>query len=616
MSRLSLSSLVTFFFFFSSLCLPFERIHAQESRPIGLNLNGVVDYSPELVFVDAFKMAREWIPFEPGSSVWDSGVDIPLGTNGYPLEIPYDNGIDPPQAVRALLYFSEETYFPSGSYHLIVSGTGHINLWGAASGSFDCPVDTYVEVDNNAGIGISIDITESQASDPIHDIRFIMPGFDDTYEAEPFNPAFLSLLGDFETLRFMDWMMTNNSPLISWEDRNTPDYYTQTLSTGVSYEYIVQLCNLLHKNAWICVPHQADDNFITEMARFFRDNLDPDLKIYVEYSNEVWNGIFDQSIYAGDMGAVLGYSGQPWEQGWQYYAKRTADVHHIFETEFEDDSRLVKVVASQAAVSWISNYILEKYEDPFYNPSGVQADALAIAPYFGAGLADNIGDEGLSATITVDEILDSLEQSLNESFLWMDEQKAVADEHNVELIAYEGGQHLVSYFYTDEDFTQKLTDANRNERMEDLYCQYFDYWYNSGDANPRGLFCHFSSVSEYSQYGSWGLMEVMGDTLSPKYLGLKNCVFPYNVVFTEEPDAAAESGILIWPNPSSDGIFHIQHGLHEPRIRLFDLLGRPIDFQLLSQNEGRSSLQVKQSSPGLFFIELNGKLCKVFSTAQ
>ncbi len=86
MSRLSLSSLVTFFFFFSSLCLPFERIHAQESRPIGLNLTGVVDYSPELVFVDAFKMAREWTPFEPGSSVWDSGVDIPLGPNGYPLD--------------------------------------------------------------------------------------------------------------------------------------------------------------------------------------------------------------------------------------------------------------------------------------------------------------------------------------------------------------------------------------------------------------------------------------------------------------------------------------------------------------------------------------------------
>ncbi len=616
MKRLSFSSFSVFWLFALFFCRPFGNIHAQEPRPIGLNLNGVVDFSPELVFVDAFKMARAWTPFEPGSSVWDSGVDIALGPNGYPLEIPYDNGIDPPQNVRALLYFSEESYFPSGLYHLIVSGTGHINLWGAASGSFDCPVDTYVEVDNTAGGGISIDITESQASDPIHDIHFVMPGFDDTYETEPFNPDFLSLLGDFETLRFMDWMMTNNSPVISWEDRNTPDYYTQTLANGVSYEYIVQLCNLLHKNAWICVPHQADDNFITEMARFFRDNLDPDLKIYVEYSNEVWNGIFDQNMYVEEMGAALGYSGQPWEQGWQYYAKRTADVHHIFETEFEDDSRLVKVVASQASISWISNYILEKYEDPFYNPSGVQADALAIAPYFGAGLADNIGDEGLSATITVDEILDSLEQSLNESFLWMDEQKAVADEHNVELIAYEGGQHLVSYFYTDEDFTQKLTDANRNERMEDLYCQYFDYWYGSGNTNPRGLFCHFSSVSAYTQYGSWGLMEVMGDTLSPKYLGLKNCVFPYNAVSTDEPESVTESGILIWPNPSSDGIFHIQHGLQEPRIRLFDLLGRPIDFQLLSQNEGRTSLQVKKDSPGLFFIELNGKLYKVFSTAQ
>ena len=48
----------------------------------------------------------------------------------------------------------------------------------------------------------------------------------------------------------------------------------------------------------------------------------------------------------------------------------------------------------------------------------------------------------------------------------------------------------------------------------------------------------------------------------------------------------------------------------------FDLLGRPIVFQLLSQNEGRTSLQLKQGSPGLFFIELNGKVYRAFSIAQ
>ena len=46
------------------LCLLFlcvcTTLFAQTPKPAGINLSGVVDWSTELVFTDAFKQSREW----------------------------------------------------------------------------------------------------------------------------------------------------------------------------------------------------------------------------------------------------------------------------------------------------------------------------------------------------------------------------------------------------------------------------------------------------------------------------------------------------------------------------------------------------------------------------
>lgn len=40
---------------------------------------------------------------------------------------------------------------------------------------------------------------------------------------------------------------------------------------------------------WINVHHLASDGYVTSMAQMLKAQLRPDLKIYVEHSNEVWN---------------------------------------------------------------------------------------------------------------------------------------------------------------------------------------------------------------------------------------------------------------------------------------------------------------------------------------
>ena len=47
----------------------------------------------------------------------------------------------------------------------------------------------------------------------------------------------------------------------------------------------------------MCVPHFDDERYMYELGCLIRDQLDPSLKCYVEWSNETWNGIFKQSHY-------------------------------------------------------------------------------------------------------------------------------------------------------------------------------------------------------------------------------------------------------------------------------------------------------------------------------
>ena len=58
---------------------------------------------------------------------------------------------------------------------------------------------------------------------------------------------------------------------------------------GVSLEYQIALVNTLNVNAWFNIPHLADDDYIQNMALLIRDTLNPSLKAYIEYSNEIWN---------------------------------------------------------------------------------------------------------------------------------------------------------------------------------------------------------------------------------------------------------------------------------------------------------------------------------------
>ncbi len=574
--------------------------HAQIQRPAGINLVAVDYHSTEYIFTDAFKQARTWIPHTPGQvSEWNSGVDIPVGENGYPIEIPYDNGINPPQIVRGILFTNGIGHYPSGNYRLKVSGAGQVRVWGATTSTvYTAPVDVLIPV-NSSRDRIFIEIEESLKENPIHDIKFIFPDYVNNYQTEEFTKEIRDFLSNFQTIRFMNWLKINRAENELWENRTTKDDVTQSGEFGVAWEYVIDLCNKTQKNAWINIPHRADDNYISELATLFRDNLDPNLKIYIEYSNETWNTNFFQYRETAAYAQDLGYTGTEWERARKYTAKRSADTFHIFETVFPNTNRFVKVIPGRNGTN-ANTRLITYFEDPFYNPNQVTADALAIAPYFGNGVANTIGDNGQINTITISEILDLLEEKLAVSFNSMDNNKTLANTYNLELLTYEGGQHLVASkdaYRNNSVLTSKLNAANRHPRMEDMYCQYFDHWYNVAQAGQLTL---YSSHRPYDKYGSWGMKEYMDEEHTPKYDAVTNCIFNQNRLSTA-PKTKVAVAVTVFPNPTPSTL-HVNTEESIQQLEVYTMEGKKL---ITSKNA--NSINLESLSTGMYLLKGHGE---------
>ncbi len=498
---------------------------------IGMNLGGIEDWATDWVFVDQFKMARTWLTRTVGRYDWESNKqsEIPLDANGWPLYIPFTASDGNQQYVHTIA-----PAYVAGNYTVIVDGVGQIQFKNAASATFNPAggTNTYtinVPSGTQGPDALLIEIHQSLVSDPIRNLRVIMPGFETIYQTQPFHPLHLEHLLPFTALRFMDWGKTNASPLVSWSDRTTPNTYTQTHPQGTALEYMAQLANTLKKDPWICIPHRADDNYIRQTARLLRDTVDPNLKIYVEYSNETWNSAFEQTTYVQDMGQSLALDPDRWTAGQKYCSLRSIQIWEIFNDEFADDSRLIKVMATQSSWTAITNIRFDALNSPAINPNYMMPDCLAIAPYFGKIYSPADIPPAVPNYPTVDEILQTIAPAeINNVRAYVVAQKAIADTQGARLVCYEAGQHFVGLYeaVNDDTLTTILVSANRDSRMYDRYIEYL----NMLKTNGVDMCSNFSFVGSPSKWGSWGVLEYQDQLIdqAPKYRALLNWINALN----------------------------------------------------------------------------------------
>lgn len=601
---LFLSAFLLFSFFLASQNLPDScRLR------VGTNLAGPVDWGAEYPFVNIMKYARSWITHNNawiggGQNLWDTGVldQIPLDADGYPLYLPVEvPGQEAPQVVRTV--WANTAALPEGLYVVLWDGTGDLDVWGDATLISESPGRLEFELQYSGGL-FALEIYESQQGNHIRNIRVLMPGTENTYLTQAWEPNWLQKLEPFKALRFMDWGYTNSSPMRHWEQRTHTDDYTWTQKSGVPYELWIELCNLKQANAWVCVPHAADDDYIIQLATLFRDQLDPDLKIYVEYSNEVWNWIFDQAHYGLDsLDQNL-----PWPER---LAPRIGHVMQLWTDVFNGQTdRIERVLGVQHGWYDIGQRIFQQLQT---DGQDQLIDAISPAAYM--GLDNDYISANWGATTTGQQVLDhaaayTFDPTEYAMQGWY-QYSQLASQNGKRLLFYEGGQHFTPEpFGTVQPYCDALVECQTLPGMYELYNQLFDTLRTL--SNQEMLFMNFSFIGPANcQYGSWGILQDQFDEQppydnAPKYRAVTEAAALHQAcsVSTATHSTPFANPIKVFPNPTTDMLNIEWPGMHpdELCLTLFEPTGKECAVQ-----GNQNQLSLKGLPAGIYFLRVNGK---------
>lgn len=487
------------------LAAPASAQFNNDLSPLGMNLAGVYYWSTEWVFVDIFKSSSQWLPQRANSWEWDTGERLDLDADGWVRTL------NAGQAAGAIMCNDIGGQYPGGRYVVLYEGDGDLQFYldGRVAASSPGRIELQVTPSN---AGVHLKLVRTNPANPLRNIRVVMPGFEQTYQSAPFHPQFLYRWSVYKTLRFMDWGRTNHSTVREWQDRTRPTSQTQGGERGASLEYMIDLANTLNANPWFCIPHLASDDYVRQFATLVRDRLKPGLKAHIEYSNEVWNGIFDQYYYARDQGLRLGLANDGFTASQRYYSQRSVEIFNLVESVFGGRQRIVRVLAAQNANIGVGLIVLD------WKNAAANADAFAVAPYFGGGLGEP-SRQSQVANMTVDQVVRECITSVVNTLTRAWENANNARQRGLPLIAYEGGQHLVGLgsALNNPAITALFDRVNDHPDMGRLTTFLLDGWRYIGGTD----FAYFSSMGENSRYGNWGSLEFeTPDPLSsPKYRG-------------------------------------------------------------------------------------------------
>lgn len=499
---------------------------------LGTNLSGLTDWSTAFPFVDLFRLSRGWYTQSEGEFDTGEAGLLDLDAAGWLRGFTRDGSPAPFERVSTILFTGG--HVPAGVYVLDWKGKGEIALGLVPENAILSRKDGRIELRLEAGQMLEISIL---ATDPagngnyIRDIRLYNRQDADLLAADrQFTPEFLDRIGDFRSLRFMDWMGTNNSTTRHWSDRPEGGDARETVN-GASVETMVALANEVRADPWFTLPHLASDAYIRAFATYVRDHLAEGLVARFEFSNEVWNWGFDQAHHAQRQAERLW--GEGVEGGWmQWYGMRAARMAGIVAEVFgaETGTRALNVFSTQSGWQGLEDYALDA---PAFVAAGGGAprDApfhvYAIAPYFGgsigatemAGRVDEwiaMGKAGFRAAIAYlrsGDAADTLAR-IGETIAY---HAGVAEGLGWQLEAYEGGQHIVDLdglFGGAQDPAQTafFVDLVKRPAFRQLYQEYFEIWRENGG----GLMAQFSDFGTGDRYGSWGIWDSLYAPNSPR----------------------------------------------------------------------------------------------------
>lgn len=501
---------------------PPRAVPKPEVPALAMGLEGIADWSTQYPFINVMKSARPWIGHKPDQwGGWDDEqlqAAGHLSPEGWPLSLPEDvNRLE----AFVLTDLPEDAGYFTGRYRLTYEGQGEIELIGRAQNIEARAGEIWFDFTPGDGL-VAISLSAIDGSDPIRNIAIVQERHIPFYElGHVFNPDWLALVEDLRVLRFMDWMFTNSSPITTWDERPLMSDYTWR-RRGAPLEAMVALANQIGVDPWFNMPHAADDTFMRRFAEVVERDLDPNLKAYVEYSNEIWNFIFDQAAYTREKAE------EQWgvsdKDAWmQWGGVRAAEVMAIWSEVYGETApdRLVRVVATHTG--WpgleeaVLNPSLHRKADRNNRPPAESFDAYAITGYFGYELGEEDSARRVLQWLAISEsealkrshktLRDGAVKELTEELFPY--HGKVAQKYGYDLIMYEGGTHVVGHgaYINDDTLTAFFNRLNYSQEMAALYSDVLEGWTAAGGT----LFNAFVDVSKPSQWGSWGAKQHLWD---------------------------------------------------------------------------------------------------------
>jgi hypothetical protein len=398
---------------------------------------------------------------------------------------------------------------------------------------------------------------------------------------ELFDPDMLEFLRPFRRVRFMDWMQTNGYGRCiggaragercyavidddcggeesrclmpgHWDERPTPDQrslisWGQFLDNsrpelgtkigGYALETMLALANALNADPQFSMPVDADDEYLVSFAETVKAELAPELRVSVEYSNEVWNWGFPQASYANELGRALWPDeGSAWVQ---YMAGRTDRMCGVWKDAFAgDEQRMRCLISPQTGWRDLAETVLEcpawRAKYPREGRCYDNVDAISISGYFSGCLPSNPEmirswlEQGQAAALDLgfeqltkgglmgEDCKDNLENTLA-GYRYFE---TLAAARHLGLEIYESGTHFDYDGDEADDVSSFLIAMTRDERMYQAYMRNFEGFMHAGGGlmnvwgwlAPDDMWANADSVSDRSHPKYRAIMDFVRET--------------------------------------------------------------------------------------------------------
>ena len=459
---------------------------------LGGNLPGISDWGNTHPFVDLMKQARK---LGTAAAPWDGSAI--LGNDGWPIA---DFGV-------TLMTGQSPVTGIAGIYKFSFTGKADIATTGTSASIQNVLYDSVLKKTTGE---INFPVGEAQlflvfknTNGSVKNLKIIHPGY--SLDNTPiFRTEFLNHIKRVQQLRFMEWTSTNNNVTTSWAGRANPATIHDA-HLGVSWEDIIALGNETGKAIWINVPAQANDDYVRNLAQLLNTTIKPGIQVYIEYSNELWNGGFQQFGYnsaaaraeiIANPASPLNYDkgGDDW--GFRRTANRTKQISDIFRS-IVGDAKMMSIYRPILAGQIVNPYVLQTGLSMIQSVFGAPNQyfyGLAGAPYFNLGTLQT--QVGLSTTQVLDALAQTAIATPKEAHY--ESNGALAAWYGLAFLAYEAGADTFGPGSLDAKEA-----ANKDPRIQAINENFLTNWYQAG----------FSTLNLYTlgadtwatQYGTWAL---------------------------------------------------------------------------------------------------------------